>query len=288
MSILSDLLKSLFSNIKAFVNVEKIVDKITISNNSFLNFNFNINSNNNLNDEKIKVIDEKINIICTSLNSDEIKHLNSNLLQNFSQKKICFLENDTKASIESVQKFLKLSENEELFTFYKNKIPDHDLEILRAACIVKKAFDTRSDIGHFKQDIWKKYGERGNNITNLYSTGYYDKIKKLYISMSKFSNFKKEKFDEIYEKIVNNSFIIFVKKKMNANDIIEEIEQKLKYKITVIHIHGIGSRNIDTIKKCLIQIEKKYKNINKTVNEENNIIFVELNFYKLNSLNNLP
>jgi hypothetical protein len=241
--------------------------------------NIHITNNKSCNSNKPIFIDEKTNSLLININTLSTAQKRQ-LKKAFKNKEICFIEKKTNTSINKLKKVLKLSENEKLLNFYKNKIPNSDLEILRASFYIKKAFENRDDISYFKNDIYKKYGQRGINITNLYTAGYYDNwIKKIYTTMQGMSNFSKEKFDNIYEKIVLNVFfIIFVSKKMDENNIIAEVEYKLKYGTNIIHIHGIGRKNIDTINKCLVVIRKKYEVKKLNIFEENNIISVELYF----------
>ncbi|MEE8403261.1 MAG: hypothetical protein V3R93_05875 [Candidatus Hydrothermarchaeaceae archaeon] len=147
-----------------------------------------------------------------------------------------------------------------------------------------KAGECSDIIYKLKGDIIKKHGKRGLNISNLCSAGYFETmIRPLYEEMKKDPDFSNEKFMEKYDIIINEeAFAIFVSGSMSVdnvkNAIQQKIERNLKYGVKFVNIHGIGKGNVEKIREALSYIEGIYSNINKTLEEKENIIFVKLRF----------
>jgi len=154
-------------------------------------------------------------------------------------------------------------ENKNFLEFFKGKIPSADLEILRASIYVDSVYRRGQSVSELKLDIIKKYGERGKNIVNLYTAGYFETIiKPLYQEMIMLPDFSPEKFIERYNTIVMQfPFAVFVNNKMTQQELLQEVEKKIeinkKYGIKQLNIHGIGEDNITKIQELLLTLRKK-------------------------------
>lgn len=169
-------------------------------------------------------------------------------------------------SLNTLTDFVKIDSSRETRTildFFRGKISNSDLEILRFSIYLKKVFDRGECVSELKSQIIQKYGERGKNICNLYSAGYFEsQIRPLYENLSSQSNFSKEKFDTIYEIIVTESpYAIFINNRPSQKESLQQVITKIKtsnkYGITNLNIHGIGGRNVEKILHILEEIKDK-------------------------------
>lgn len=139
-------------------------------------------------------------------------------------------------------------------------------------------------IYRLKGDIIHKHGTRGLNICNLCTSGYFENwIKPLYEEMEKSPDFDPEKFNESYNLIIKEAaFAVFVTKDMKPDKLKEIVEKKiarnLKYGVNFINIHGIGKGNVDKIRVLISELETKYPDIGKSIDEKKSIIFSKLVF----------
>lgn len=193
-------------------------------------------------------------------------------------------------SEELIQDFT-LNENskkaQSLLSYWKGKIPHDDFEALRASLYIRKLFQegvSHNVIYKLKGDILKKYGPRGVKISNICSSEYFETmLQPLYEEMKKDPDFSNEKFIEKYDIIINEAaFAVFINGSMTV-DVVKsviqaKIQRNLKYGIKFVNIHGIGKRNVIKIREALSYIEDRYHNIDKYIEENEDIIFVKLQF----------
>jgi hypothetical protein len=119
--------------------------------------------------------------------------------------------------------------------FFRDIIPQTDLQALSASMFIREKFRNDEQIKDLKRDIIMRFGDRGRNISNLCSAGYFEEF------LIPLYNSDKDKFFEIYEDLIKNSMLaVFVSSRMNADDIPTEIEKKIliskKYGFKFIHV----------------------------------------------------
>lgn len=167
----------------------------------------------------------------------------------------------------------KNDENSKLIEFFIGKIPDEDIYALKASSYIEKVFNEGKSVHDLKKQLRYKYGQRGINISNLFSAGYFKTwVKPLYENTS-----GQEDFAKAYELAVHQSpFAIFVNSDMSIVDIETRVKEKVienkSYGIKNINIHGIGSENIKKIFKATENLTKDLKNLEVTY--ENAVMFV--------------
>lgn len=188
-------------------------------------------------------------------------------------------------SLEMLTDFTKTDSSEDTKTtlnFFRGKISNIDLEILRFSIYLKKVFDRGDSVSELKSQIIQKYGERGKNICNLYSAGYFEsQIKPLYELLSSQPDFSKDKFNTIYEIIVTESpYAIFINNRLNLEESLKQVTLKIdtsiKYGITNLNIHGIGSNNVSKILHILENIKDRIVQP-PTIITESEVITVKVN-----------
>lgn len=153
-------------------------------------------------------------------------------------------------------------ENLKLINFYKPKISAHDLEILRASLFVKEVHDDGGHVMQLKQDIITKYGERGKNIVNLCTAGYFTTlIKTLFEELEQEPNFKPSMYQDIFDLIVSQfPFAIFINSAQTKEQVLDQIKRKIeinkKYGIHYLIIHGMTEQNIEKIGEALHELRE--------------------------------
>ncbi|MFH1751382.1 MAG: hypothetical protein ABH821_00355 [archaeon] len=222
--------------------------------------------------------DKETYLNIASLNERQKKAFKQ-ILQEYLEEGNKLLQSDTANLLESLYKHSKEKNDQQILKFFKEVIPDKDLETLEAALYLRTIFKQGKNVTKLKRDIRDIFGNRGNNITNLCSAGYFENF---LIPLYNATKDEGKKFKELYELIVDKAIIaVFVYKDMNQEEIPQQIKEKIqlskKYGIGFIHIHGIGASNVAKIKECL-EIKKKtfFDFFEKKVFEKENIIIIEL------------
>lgn len=205
-------------------------------------------------------------VLNININSSDEKMLLmiKELLKSFKEEGGILLEDRTKQIFEDVSSVSKDKENERLLDFFKGILPVQDIEILRASLIIRSLYNKKQNISYLKEGLIMRYGERGNNISNLCTAGYFETIiKPLYDHMYSETDFYLNKFLNRYEVIVTQyPFAVFVGKSMSYEELTKEVFNKMiagkKYGSTFVNIHGIGTRNIELINKLIEENKKKF------------------------------
>jgi len=153
-------------------------------------------------------------------------------------------------------------QHKSLLEYFRNKIPVSDYHILRASLFLKSQLDDGKPTERLKEDIVLKYGDRGRNIANLCSSGYFESfIKPLSEKIiHDFGENSLTQFSEIYEVIVTQSPVaIFVNRWMSEEElkakILKQIAINRHYGINYLNIHGISRENVRKISKIINEAE---------------------------------
>lgn len=187
------------------------------------------------------------------------------------------LDCDANELLNKLYRYNEENPDKAVLSFFKPIIPPTDFEALNASLFLRHQFMKDKFIHHLKQDIRKRFGDRGNNIANLCTAGYFEEF------LIPVYNSSQEHFKRIYSDIVENSIVaVFVHRQMNPIDIPKEITKRIeiskKYGIKFIHIHGISKRNVEKVKSCVEDQKQYFDFFEKKIFEDKdkNIIVVEL------------
>ncbi len=247
---------------------------------SFLNLNItNIHIDNS---KKTQV--DRSNILI--INNEEDKDILKELLPEALKEKYILLSKDSKGIIEEEKKVKLLPKNKNLFDFYRDKIPKIDFLILRASVLIKEKFENGEDVTQLKLGLIQNHGNRGRNISNLYSAGYFDGLlKNVYTTMSAEPDFNIELYKEFYEVFVTESpYDVFIYKSMSLEEvkreILNRIDKNKNYGIKVFKVHGIGNKNCKKIRTAIDEIATQMIKdgfiLKKEINEKDWIISVTI------------
>jgi hypothetical protein len=152
-------------------------------------------------------------------------------------------------------------ETDETLDFFRGKIPDTDMPILRAALYIRSAHkhNHNQSVDNLKQDIVNRFGNRGANIANLCSAGYFEsQLRPMYEELAARPDFTPELFTTRYNVIVDTApFAVFVGRNRNIGALSDEVEDKLlinkQYGIKQMNIHAIGQDNVRRLQELLRQ-----------------------------------
>ncbi len=258
--------------------LDKLQALIKVDISSLKEIKISIGSNNNK-------FENKGNIFF--INTNYLEKKESQIVKHFLESTVgegnLLLEENSEKLLKEVKSIEKEGVNKSLLDFFNGKIPSTDLEILRAAFVIKELHEKHQPVGKLKLDIMQRYGKRGSNISNLCTAGYFNSIiKPLYQAMVLSSNFTQEQFLEKYNVIVDQyTFAVFVSSRMSEdvtkNNILRKIKLNKKYGIHEMNVHGIGIENVLKINKVLYKINKEIQ-WPAEVDSGNSFINVKLRF----------
>ena len=199
----------------------KIGSKIKLPKN-VLN-NLKINLLNNINNNSPVIYDKRTQILNINLGKqspESIKDILSSLPEIVDAGFPTLKLTSTQKAEDYLEK-IGVSENQKLIGYYADKLPAGDLVILKASLYLKSVLSNGGETISIKNDIAKRFGARGRNISNLCSANYFNTvIRTVYESMSKAKDFKIEMFWKEYNFIVDiYPFAVFVNVGMGEKEI---------------------------------------------------------------------
>lgn len=240
---------------------------------------FQVNSNN----KKITFNGPVIIIDPTVLGKKEITKIQQIIRNSVSQDRVPVLQEDTQKLLEDFKKVDSKSLSQDLISYFKGKIPAIDIEVLRQSIYIKVVSDRGESIQKLKWDVTNRYGNRGKNICNLYSAGYFtSQIKPMYEEMLSQQNFSPEDFKIAYDRIVNESpYAVFINREMSNRVAEKEVRDRIgtarNYGIRYLNIHGIGEENVDKIVYILEKLKPDFP-FPQEIKRQGNIIVVKIQF----------
>jgi len=246
-------------------------------NSPLVNINITRNSDNRVKGKEHFFDEEKKELL---INYDELDDEKRRNLGNILKDKVGgggkVLEKKTLILLNELYDYQKnKGDDKKILDFFFPIISLEDFEALESSLFLRKKFNERKDVRELKEDLRKRYGDRGNNMANLCTAGYFEKF------LMPLYNSSKEDFNKVYEVVVSKSAMaIFVHSQMSEKEITDELSRKLilskKYGLDFIHIHGIGETNIKIIISWIEENKELLDFFNKDIFEKKGIIIVEL------------
>jgi hypothetical protein len=266
----------------SFLEQLKSLIHIDISKLESLHFNW-------LSGNKINITVNKIDNHVVNLQKPEDRQLVENLMKQSIEDYGVLIEDKAEAVIEGIKESDETPENKALLDFFKGKIKQSDLEILRAAIYIRTAYLRGSKVKDSLDRLAVSYGSRGRNISKLCSAGYFESIiKPMYEEMERQEEDDKQalsrRFLERFDVIVHDSpFAIFVNENMTETSLEEMVIRKVRlnrqYGIREMNIHGIGNANVRLIESVLSSDEVKGELLDiPEIDKRLNVIVVKVKF----------
>jgi hypothetical protein len=255
-----------FDKVKALFNIEINAPFINITKNS---------DNTSIDKESVIDDEDRVNIYWDNLSNGKKDELKKIIKESVDEGNL-FLEKKSSSLLKDLIDFQKnKGDDKRVLEFFEDAISDEDLEALESSLYLRRKFKEKKEVNHLKEDIRTRFGDRGNNISNMCTAGYFEKY------LIPLYNQSKENFKKIYELAVTKSALaIFVHSQMNDEEITNNIKQKLemskKYGLKFLHIHGIGEKNIKIIKKCIDENKELFNYYKKEIFEKEGIMVVEI------------
>ena len=242
--------------------------------------------NKNITDKKLEYKKEErtVTLNLNKLEPAENKQFKEILKSAVLKEEQILLENEASRTIEDFKTKDADVENQKLLNFFRDKIPPEDYEALRASLYLRSKYDEGIDVYQLKADIMTKYGERGKNISNMCTAGYFEKwLIPLYKEMEQSPDFLIDKFKFTYDIIVKESaFAVFVHRDMRGEEvkdiILGKIHTNLEYGIKFVTIHGIGKENKKKIRETIAELESEHTFLRQSIEEEGSAIMARIRF----------
>lgn len=232
--------------------------------------------------------ESKLEIFLNNMSSKRKEELIKLILESIEVDDKRLFKEGTIRSLNSIREYNEShGKDRQIKNFFKNIIPLSDYEALEASLYLRREFNKREDeanIKKLKKDIFNKFGERGKNISNLCTAGYFEGF---FVPLYNDNKTKPEKFKEIYEEVVGKGILtVFVYEDMDEKEIANQIKNKIeiskKYGMPFINIHGIGKTNIEKIKN-FIETQKDFLDFfeKKIIYEKGDILILKLSLKKI-------
>lgn len=160
--------------------------------------------------------------------------------------------------------------DKQILAFFKSIIPPNDYQALKLSLFLRFESNKGYNISSFKTDIRERFGDRGANIANLCSAGYFEGFMQLY------NEVPETEFLEYYQMVVGEKArALFVHSSMDSDDIEkrvnEMVNKAIKYHMDDFRIHGKGQVNFENLKNFVASrspkddgyiIKRVYENLN--------------------------
>lgn len=238
---------SLFDNLKSFIKV-----KVDLSNLKEINIFSGVNINSNNDNRKVS-----INLADIQGDAKRRAELLAIVRQALTEESALVIDRQKNEVVEDFSKFESLPATQRTLEFFKGKISTHDHNILRAALYIKQIHESGRTVSTLKSELISRYGDRGKNISNLCSAGYFETyLRPLYEEMVEQDSFEPLLFQSRFDVLIDDfPNAVFVNSHMVEADIKAKILHKYslakRYGIGRLNIHGIGYDNVRRIEAVL-------------------------------------
>lgn len=170
------------------------------------------------------------------------------------------LKDDSGQILRAYREYLDKNPYKEILSFFEDKIPADDYTALKMSLYLRSEEKTGTNIWRYKEDIRSRFGDRGANIANLCTAGYFENE-----FMPLYKNLSREDFSSYYELAVGKKArALFVHRGMDLEGLKKEFEtiliKALRYHMDNFRIHGIGESNVSIIKKLIKYLRSSQDN----------------------------
>lgn len=225
---------------------DKVINKggtVNLSNSTTNNYNFYLH-------------------LLPNLTPAETEEIRQQFITNFQSGNLQFVNQNSMQNLEDCNASEKSGRTKEIIQFFTGKISPEDLQLLRTGLFIKSLCDNEQfDRATSIKDSATK-DRRSRNVINLATAGYFESYIKPIFENNNIETATKE-----YEEVVRYlPEIVFVHNSMTAEDIIYEIEDKIRdkeayhLKVCKIMVNGIGKQCAQNISLAEQDLHKLYPN----------------------------
>lgn len=165
------------------------------------------------------------------------------------------LKETKKTTLDTYSEYSRENANQTTLKFFESILDRDDFYALKMSLFIRSEMSRGVPVSAYKNDIRERFGERGSNIANLCTAGYFEKeFIPLYNAVTK------EEFFEYYEiAVAKKARALFVHRGMGQDEMEDEfqkiLERALRYHIKEFRIHGLGVQNVATLKQFFSEKE---------------------------------
>lgn len=186
-------------------------------------------------------------IVINNLDADEKKVVQGIIRELYDAGETLF----KKSKEETLSKYIAYRENntdKEVLDFFEKLLPRDDYSALKMGLFIRDLMSTGKPIYAYKQDIRDRFGERGANIANLCTAGYFEEE-----FMPFYKEYSSQEFKEYYELAVGKKArALFIHSMMTPEQVNDEFEniltRAMRFHMNDFRIHALGRSNVKAIK----------------------------------------
>lgn len=199
--------------------------------------------------QAVKVTASEIIINPDKLGADDRSALDSFLLRKaFEEEGFPFIQEDALGTVREIQQ--STDRNQAVIAKLQKHIPPADLAALRISLLIRERAKKRLPVDALRQQLFNRYGRRGQTICNLCGRGYLEG--EILSNLKKFKGDKR--FAEYYEEMIQASgYAVFVHSDMADIEqaIYDAADKNYSYKKRFVRIYGIGADNVKRIETAV-------------------------------------
>lgn len=222
----------------------------------------NINGNASEEDKAIIGEDGIVTINLNNLTPDEKMKFRS-FIQSAHKQNAILIESTAEEKLEIIEESETYAAGTEVIKLLTGVIKASDLAALRMSMYLRFQHEKENQrlVSILKSQICEKFGDRGKNISNLCTAGYFETfILPLFKECRSGNGHTDDDFRRSFDVIIDESaFSIFVNSRMTKDDIKqrigEQIAKNTKYGIKHLVVHGIGELNVRNISAAVTDME---------------------------------
>ncbi len=157
-------------------------------------------------------------------------------------------KNSKKEALDLYKSYASNNNDQNILQFFEDILSHNDFAALKMALFIRAQDKAGKSVHVYKKDIMERFSDRGANIANLCSAGYFEEFKELYNQVSD------EEFWRYYDMVVGaKARALFVHFGMGEHEI-ETAVDKMVAKATRFHmgdfrVHGKGQKNVSNLQR---------------------------------------
>ena len=199
--------------------------------------------------------------IVINLLTEEEKRLVQSIIVKLHNEGELIFKSSKQNTLVGYQSYNEKNQDQKTLEFFKEILNKDDYSALKMSLFIRFLMKSKKPVSIYKQDIREKFGERGANIANLCTAGYFEEE---FIPF--YNDYSAEEFFDYYELAVGKKArALFIHSSMTTEMIEIEFDKILskaiKYHMVDFRVHALGAQNVRIIKDFFKTIDSKDYNI---------------------------
>ncbi len=212
-----------------------------------------------------------INILFDGKNDSEKQEQVRELLDMFREHGVMLVDKKSAGEVAEYNDYAKNSRDRSLIDFFRNRIPDLDLQVLKTGLYIRYLTEQQEfeKVKRIRANAVRANG-RAQNIINLVSEGYFESyIKPIFEEADGWDVL--EHYNEVVTYLPE---MVFVNNEMSIMDIVDKVESKISQReryhaveVRRIMVNGIGIQCVQNIMGAQLELSKRYPGYNYTFSD---------------------